>query len=445
MRVVPFRPWIILTFFTALFPIKTVSAFGLMQAYEAALNNDAVYRAAVHENEAGQQFKVIGRSSLLPVLSGSYSTNYVDGERTFAGQPTQHLTYRNETSVLQLRQPVVNFESFARYKQGLAQTSAADSQFLVRNQDLIVRLAAAYMDARFAEDQLALTSAQMSSYAEQRLTNERLFEKGEGTRTEMLETQARFDLAEAQVIESRDNLTNARNVLTSIVGEEVRLVNPLLEDFRVKPMLPTSFEEWKEIALEQNPEIVSQRHAVEVARQEINKQRAGHAPRIDLVASVNKSMSDNIIFFGVDTFTRSIGVQVNVPMYAGGIVNAMTSQAVSNHERAKAELESRTHQVLIELRRQFNLNLSSSRRIDALMTSVNSRNILLDATKKSVIGGTRNNIDILNAQQQFFEARLDLMQARYNYLLSYLRLRKAAGTVDIRDLQDVARYFVPPQ
>ena len=445
MRVVPFRPWIILTFFTALFPIKTVSAFGLMQAYEAALNNDAVYRAAVHENEAGQQFKVIGRSSLLPVLSGSYSTNYVDGERTFAGQPTQHLTYRNETSVLQLRQPVVNFESFARYKQGLAQTSAADSQFLVRNQDLIVRLAAAYMDARFAEDQLALTSAQMSSYAEQRLTNERLFEKGEGTRTEMLETQARFDLAEAQVIESRDNLTNARNVLTSIVGEEVRLVNPLLEDFRVKPMLPTSFEEWKEIALEQNPEIVSQRHAVEVARQEINKQRAGHAPRIDLVASVNKSMSDNIIFFGVDTFTRSVGVQVNVPMYAGGIVNAMTSQAVSNHERAKAELESRTHQVLIELRRQFNLNLSSSRRIDALMTSVNSRNILLDATKKSVIGGTRNNIDILNAQQQFFEARLDLMQARYNYLLSYLRLRKAAGTVDIRDLQDVARYFVPPQ
>ena len=445
MRVVPFRPWIILTFFTALFPIKTVSAFGLMQAYEAALNNDAVYRAAVHENEAGQQFKVIGRSSLLPVLSGSYSTNYVDGERTFAGQPTQHLTYRNETSVLQLRQPVVNFESFARYKQGLAQTSAADSQFLVRNQDLIVRLAAAYMDARFAEDQLALTSAQMSSYAEQRLTNERLFEKGEGTRTEMLETQARFDLAEAQVIESRDNLTNARNVLTSIVGEEVRLVNPLLEDFRVKPMLPTSFEEWKEIALEQNPEIVSQRHAVEVARQEINKQRAGHAPRIDLVASVNKSMSDNIIFFGVDTFTRSIGVQVNVPMYAGGIVNAMTSQAVSNHERAKAELESRTHQVLIELRRQFNLNLSSSRRIDALTTSVNSRNILLDATKKSVIGGTRNNIDILNAQQQFFEARLDLMQARYNYLLSYLRLRKAAGTVDIRDLQDVARYFVPPQ
>jgi outer membrane protein, protease secretion system len=444
MRVVPYRLWIILTFFTALLPIKTVSALGLMQAYEAALNNDALYQAAIHENDAGQQFKSIGRASLLPVLSGSYSTNYVDADRTFTGR-TDQLTYRNETALLQLRQPVINFESFARYKQGLAQTNAADAQFLVQNQDLIVRLAAAYMDARFAEDQLAITSSQMSSFAEQRLTNEHLFEKGEGTRTEMLETQARFDLAEAQVIEARDNLTNARNVLASIVGEEIRLVNPLLDDFRAKPMLPSSFEEWKEVALEQNPEIVSQRHAVEVARQEINKQRAGHAPRVDLVGAINKSMSDNVLFVGLDTFTRSIGVQVNVPIYAGGLVNAMTSQAVSNHERAKAQLESRTNQVLIELRRQFNLNLSSLRRIDALVSSVNSRSILLDATRKSAVGGTRTNVDILNAKQQFFEATLDLTQARYNYLLSYLRLRKAAGTVDVRDLQDVARYFVSRQ
>jgi outer membrane protein, protease secretion system len=444
MHVVPYRLWLILTLFTALLPIKTVSALGLMQAYEAALNNDALYQAAIHENDAGQQFKTIGRASLLPVLSGTYSTNYVDADRTFTGR-TDQLTYRNETAVLQLRQPVINFESFARYKQGVAQTSAADAQFVVQNQDLIVRLAAAYMDARFAEDQLAITSSQMSSFAEQRLTNEHLFEKGEGTRTEMLETQARFDLAEAQVIEARDNLTNARNVLASIVGEEIRLVNPLLDDFRAKPMLPSSFEEWKEVALEQNPEIVSQRHAVEVARQEINKQRAGHAPRVDLVGAINKSMSDNVLFVGLDTFTRSIGVQVNVPIYAGGLVNAMTSQAVSNHERAKAQLESRMNQVLIELRKQFNLNLSSLRRIDALVSSVNSRGILLEATRKSAVGGTRTNVDILNAKQQFFEATLDLTQARYNYLLSYLRLRKAAGTVDVRDLQDVARYFVSRQ
>ena len=136
---------------------------------------------------------------------------------------------------------------------------------------------------------------------------------------------------------------------------------------------------------------------------------------------------------------------MSVPLYSGGIVNAQTAQAVSNYEKAKSELESKTHQVIIELRKQFNLNLSSIRRIGALVTSVNSRSFLLEATQKSAIGGTRTNIDILNAQQQLFEAKLDLMQARYNYLLSYLRLRKAAGTVEITDLQDVARYFVSRQ
>src|SRR4051812_35916127 len=128
MCVVPYRLWIILIFFTALLPINTASALGLMQAYEAALNNDALYQAAIHENEAGQQFKTIGRASLLPVLSGSYSTNYVDADRTFNGL-TNHPTYRSESAILQLRQPVINFESFARYKQGMAQTSAADAQF----------------------------------------------------------------------------------------------------------------------------------------------------------------------------------------------------------------------------------------------------------------------------------------------------------------------------
>ncbi|MDQ3186841.1 MAG: TolC family protein, partial [Pseudomonadota bacterium] len=202
------------------------------------------------------------------------------------------------------------------------------------------------------------------------------------------------------------------------------------------------FDEWKAVALEQNPEIAAQRHAVEVARQEINKQRAGHAPRVDLVAAVTKTKSDNIIFFGVDTFTQSVGVQVSMPLYAGGSVSALTSQAVSNLEKAKAELESKTNQVLIELRRQYNLILSSARRIDALMKSVSSGSFLLDATQKSVKSGTRTNIDILNAQQQLFEAKLDLAQARYNYLLSYLRIRKAAGTVNISDLQDVESYFV---
>ncbi|SCY49256.1 TolC family outer membrane protein [Nitrosospira sp. Nsp13] len=445
MRVVSLRRWLVSTLsILALFQVNNVSALGLIEAYDAALMNDSAHRAAIHENEAGQQFKAVGRASLLPVLSGAYTTSENMGDVT-RDTITQHLTYRSENANIQLRQPVVNLEAFAKYKQGVAQTSLSDSKFITNNQDLIVRLVSAYAEARYAEDQLALTVSQLSALADQRLANDRMFEKGEGTRTEILETQTKFDLAEAQVLEARDSLTNARNVLAAIVGDEITALDPLLDDFRVKPMQPGSFDEWKIIALENNPEITTQRHAVEIARQEINKQRAGHAPRLDVIASVTKTKSDNIIFFGLDTFTRSIGVQVNMPLYAGGSVNALTSQAVSNHEKAKADLETKINQVLIELRKQFNLTLTSVRRIEALEKSVNSGTFLLDATQKSVKGGTRTNIDILNAQQQLFKAKLELTQARYSYLLGYLRLRRAAGTIDLSDLQDVAKYFIARQ
>lgn len=438
------RPAIFLLCIAALFQTGNAAAFGLLQAFDAALQNDPTYRAAIHENAAGQQFKVMGRSLLLPNMSMSYTTN--QNQQDFSqGSHTIFRQYASETEVVQLRQPLFNLESFARYRQGIAQTSQSDAKFSERSQELIVRIVGAYADAKNAEDQLALAVAQLNVYTEQRQMNNRMFEKGEGTKTDMLETQSRHDLAEAQVIEARDNLANMRNVLATISGMEVTALDSLSDDFRARPMHPASFDEWETIALEENPEIVAQRHTVEVARQEINRQRAGHAPRLDLIASVNRNKSDNPFFVGVDVLTRSIGLQVNVPLYSGGNVSAVTSQAVANHEKAKAELDAKINQVLIELRKQYNLALSSVLRIDALTKSVSSANFLVEAMQKSAKRGVRTNLDTLNAQQQLFTAKRDLAQARYTYLSSYLRLRKAAGTVGVGDLQDIASYFVASQ
>ena len=446
MSAIPFRRLMISTLsIVALFQTNNVSALGLLQAYEAALQNDPAYRAAFYENEAGQQYKALGRSSLLPSLSASYSTSKNQADITSKsafGENTTQRDYTSVTGAIQLRQPLVNLEGFARYYQGIAQTHYSDAQFSARSQELIVRLVSAYAEAKYAEDQLTLVSAQRDAYAEQRKVNDRRFEKGEGTKTDMLETQAKLDLAEAQLLEARDSLTNARNALAAIVGKEITALDSLSDDFRVKPMQPASFDEWKAIALEQNPEIVAQRHAVEAARQEINRHRAGHAPRLDLVASLNKSSSDTLNTFNQEANVRSIGVQLNIPLYSGGYVSAVTRQAVSNQEKAKADLETKTNQVLVELRKHYSLTLSSTLRIDALVKSVSSARLLVDATQQSVRGGVRINLDVLNAQQQLFAAQRDLALARYNYLLGYLRLRNAAGTVGISDLQNVASYFV---
>lgn len=422
------------------------SAIGLVQAYEAALQNDPTYRSAIHENEAGQQNRIMGRANLLPTVTMSLSRFENRAEITqsnvFGQRSTTDTDYPSKSGALQLRQPLLNMDGLARYRQSIAQTNYSDAVFSGRTKDLVVRLVGAYADAKFAEDQLALVMAQRDTLAEQKQVNERMFQKGEGTKTDMLETQARFDVAEAQVLEARNNVTTARNTLASIIGGEVTDLDGLSDDFRVMPMTPATFEEWKTIALENNAEIIAQRYGVETAEQEIAKQRAGHAPRVDLIASVTKSDSDTLSTRNQESTVRAVGVQVNIPLYSGGSVSAATSQAVSNHERAKSDLDAKTKQVLVELRKQYDQVISSAAKIDAMVKAVNSARSLVLATQQSVKGGVRINLDVLNAQQQVYAAQRDLAQARYNYLISFLRLRFAAGTLATEDLHTVAKYFV---
>jgi outer membrane protein, protease secretion system len=432
----------------ALLQAQHAAALGLVPAYEAALANDPVYRSAQRDNEAGQQFRELGRSNLLPNISASYSRNRNQADISTSssrGEVTERRNYSGLAATLQLRQPLYHPEGQARYRQGMAQTSASDAQFSSRSQDLIVRLVGLYTPAKYAEDQLAQAIAQRDAFAEQRQSNVRMFQRGEGTLTDVLETQAKYDLAEAQVLEARDNLINTRNALAAMVGQDIEKLDPLADDFRVRPMLPETFDAWKEIALANNPELLAQRYAVDIAREEINKNRAGHQPRLDLIASTGKNSSDTTNTFNQSSKVHTIGVQLNFPIYSGGAVTAATSQAVSNYDKAQADLDSKINTVVLELRKQYNLTLSSTLRIDAAAKALSSATLLVEATRKSVKGGQRTNLDVLNAQQQLFEAKRDLALARYNYLLGYLRLRYAAGTLSVADLNDIAGYFVAGQ
>ncbi len=447
MRRIPMKK-LLATAMIAAFVVQAApaSAIGLLQAYQAALANDPTYQSAIHENDAGQENQYLGRASLLPSASISYSrsNNRTDlTTRNSLGENTTQPAYTSKGAYLQVKQPVLNFDGIARYKQGIAQTNYSDAIFSNRKQDLVLRLVGAYVDAQYAEEQLNLMVAQRDALAEQKRVNERMFEKGESTKTDVLETQSKFDVAEAQLIEAQDAVTTARNTLSSLVGADVTSLDPLVSDFKVQILQPASFDEWRTIALEKNPEIDSLRYGVEAANQEINKQRAGHAPRVDLVATLSRTDSETLNTLNQDQKNRSIGVQVNIPLYSGGYVNAASRQAVASSERAKSDLDAKTNQVMVELRKQFSLVQSGVTRVDALVKSVKSAELLVDATRQSIKGGVRINLDLLNAQQQLFAARRDLAQARYNYLMSYLRLCNSAGTLGGDDLQLVASYFRP--
>lgn len=429
----------------ALLHAGSAHAISLMQAYQSALQNDPTYRAATQEYASGIESEVLGRSALLPSVSASYSSSRVEADVVYITNgietPSRELEYRSKSAVLQVRQPVFSLEAIARYHQGLSQTDYATAVFASRKQELILRLAGAYTEALFANTQLHLAEVQRDVYLEQRAVNNRLFEKGEGTKTDMLETEARLDLAEAQVLEAQDNVQTTLAALSAIVGQEVHAVDDVAADFRLAPDAAIRFDEWRDIALRQNPDIIAMQFAVASSREEINKARAGHTPRVDLVASYAKNNSDTLNTLNQDSKQKSIGFQINVPLYSGGAVSAGTRQAVAATEKAKADQQATTDKVLVELRKQHAVVVSSVARLRALDKAVASGAMLVTATEQSIKGGVRINLDLLNAQQQLYTSRRDQAQARYSYLLAMLKLRAAAGVLDADALREVAAYF----
>ncbi|WP_229476651.1 TolC family outer membrane protein [Massilia rubra] len=416
------------------------SAINLQQAYEQALQNDPTYRSAFYENQSGKENAILGRVGLLPNVQANYNASKNKADIQSALSLT-HPEYISRVSTIQLRQTLFNVDAYARYKQGKAQALLSDQVFGVRSQEVLIRVISAYFDALFADEQVALNTAQRDAYAEQSTVNERLLKHGEGTRTDVLEVQARLELSEANLIEAKDNQATSRNTLAGLIGGDPGNLVGLNDNFRALPLAPNNVQEWKTLALKENPELQAQTTALEVAKQEILKARAGHAPRLDFVASYSKNASETINTYNQDSTVRAIGIQLNVPLYSGGSVNATSRQAVAGLERARADLQGKTDKTLIEVSKQFSAVQSSIAKINALNRAVESSNLLIKATEQSIKGGVRINLDLLNAQQQLFTAKRDLAQARYNYMMSSLRLRAAAGTLDASDVSRTASYF----
>ncbi|ATB66137.1 TolC family outer membrane protein [Pseudomonas mosselii] len=430
-----------------LFTSLSAQALDLGDAYALALRNDPTWQGSIAEREAGLENLAIGRAGLLPRLSYRYNRARNDSEvtqRSQFGDVTTQRDYRSYSSTLTLEQPLFDYAAWSDYRRGVAQAALADERYRGRGQELMVRLFGAYSEALFANEQIALAQAQRRTYAEQLTLNERLLKGGEGTRTDVLETRARYELAQAQEIEAGDNLDAALHALQAIIGEPVAVEDlaPMTADFRVHPLTPTRFERWRDLAVAHNAELASQRHGLEVAEQNIERQRAGHLPSLSAYASKGISSSSSESSYNQRYDTDSIGVQLSVPLYAGGGVQASVRQARAQRDAAGFELDAQLNDTLTQLRRQFNLCASGTAKIRAYDLAVKAASALVQATRKSVRGGERVNLDVLDAEQQLFSARRDLAQARHEYLRAWLQLRYLAGVLEAGDLNALSRYFL---
>lgn len=440
---------------TLLFAISApVHSIGILDAYSLALEKDPTFRAAIKEKEAGDENENIGRAGLLPKVSGNYQNSprnwqtqkYPSGD-IFGNvsEVTQRRQYRSYSSSITLTQPLFDYEAYARYKAGVAQTLMSDERYRSKFLDLAVRVISAYVEVAYSKDQIALASAQKAAYKEQLALNDRLMGAGEGTITDVSETQARYSLAEAQEIEARDALDAAQRELETIIGvplnqlDELQTLRP--GKFQVAPLIPSRFEEWQKIALENNPTLAASRHGVDAAKYEVERNRAGFMPQVQLYAShsENDSSSDNTV--NQKYRTDSIGVQVSVPIYAGGGVSASTRQAAARYGQAMFEMDAQTGSTLNDLRKQFNLCISSRAKLAAYELAVKSATTQVTATRQSVLAGQRVNVDVLNAEQQLYSAQKDLASAKYTYIKAWITLLSDSGTLDEHDVKRVAQYF----
>lgn len=438
----------------ALMMSAPVYSLGILDAYSLALEKDPLFQAAIKEKEAGNENENIGRAGLLPKVS----LNYQNAPRNWQTQKyqssdifgnvsdvTKRQQYRSYAGSVTLTQSIFDYEAYAKYKSGVAQSLMADEKYRGKYLDLAVRVISAYVGVAYAKDQIALAQAQKDAYKEQLALNDRLVSAGEGTITDVAETQARYSLAEAQLIEARDVLDAAQRELEVIIGIPLDQLDDLQTlrkgKFQVSPLPYTQFVDWEKVAMERNPQLAASRHGVDAARYDVERNRSGFMPQVQLYAShsENDSSSDNTV--NQKYRTDSIGVQVTMPIYSGGGVAASTRQAAARYGQAKYELDAQVGDVINDLRKQFNLCISSQAKLLAYDFAVKSATTQVEATRKSVLAGQRVNVDVLNAEQQLYGAQRDLAEAKYTYIKAWISLLSDSGTLNEKNISHVASYF----
>jgi len=421
---------------------------GFSAAFDAALANDAEYRASRFELQAREQAVPIARASLLPTLGATYSESRVRGERESLnglGQEfNQQLDYRNPVAALQLRAPLLNLEAVHRYQSARSQVDGARSVFVARGQELLDRLGTTYVQRLFAEEVVALAQAQVDAYKGQSAMAERRFVGGEGTRTEMAEAAASLAFARAQLVEAQDQRDVAQRSLARITGLEATPLRGLAEDTRALPMPYTDVNEWIEVGYNQNPSIQARRHTLDSARYEVDRNRAGHFPRVDVIASAVSSQNESISTLNQQVRQYSAGIQVSIPIFSGGGVDASVSQALSEAARVEAQLEGDQKLLAVDIRRQYQATQTGRAKIEALKDAVAASAVALEGAERGLAAGVRTTVDVLDATRRLFVARRDFVQARYEVLLARLRLQALAGLPLADVVQDIDRHLTAP-
>lgn len=423
-------------------------ALDLSQAYQAAMAQDASLRAARAATAARSERIPQTRAQMLPNLSASASRNRNALESTepnFLGTAvTTSRNYSSSSMALSLRQPLFRKYQMADYRQAQAQVEDANAILEREIQNVGVRVSGAYFEALLTADQLALALAQKVAYTSQLDAAKKRFAAGSGTRTDIDEAQAAVDLNVAHELEARQNVDFTRRQLQTLVNQPIDSLATLdAAKLVLSPPVPNRLEDWTERAEADSPEIRSLKAQIEAARREVEKAEAGHYPTLDAIAQVSRNESDTVTSVNTRYTNKSIGLQLNVPLYAGGYVNSTVRQALADQERAEQALEALRRDLGVRVHKEFRGVTEGVLQVRALEQAVRSTEQVTLSNRRSFAAGSRTLNDVLNAEQQMVSAQRDLAQARYAYLISRVRLQALSGAPRSEAIDEVNAWLKP--
>lgn len=427
----------------------------LSDIYQAAVENDPMMRAAEAEFRSQSESKNMARGALLPQLQLDAMVGYADRENTTTFKESTPISPNSKSKAkpamqasITLTQQLINIGAWYNFKSGKELSKQAELQFIDNQQDLISRTVTAYFDVLRAQSNLESSVAEEKAMKQQLDQMQQRFDVGLVAITDVNEAQAAYDMANVGLIANQGRLQIAYQALSILTGSQHDSINNLADNYPIVSPEPADMQEWVNLALQNNPSLKLAESGVTAAEYQAKAAKANHYPVLALQAKALKSHNKvEGQSFGQDidkqeTEEYSIGIGLSMPLYSGGAVGAKRRQAYAQYDMAREQTVGAERMVTQQTRSQFIAALTTMQTVAARKQAIVSTKSALDAIQAGYNVGTRNIVDVLNAQRNVFAAERDYANARYDYITSMIDLKKSAGTLSPEDIHGLNEWIV---
>lgn len=426
---------------------KPTVKVGLLSVYYDAVDNNSDLAAAKAQYEVKQEVVPQAKAGLLPQISGS--ADYKN-TRTALDQPPNTLRRNSYEYGISLTQPIFRVDRWFQLQAAYAKDEQAKLSLAVTEQQLILQTAQVYFSILQAQDDLAATRAEEQAYKRQATEALERFKLGLADKTNYLQAQSAYDMSRATRVTAEKSVQDAFQALTTLTDRHYEAVKGIQHTLPITAPIPNNAQAWVDKAVAQNISLKAGFYGVAAAEETVKQRKSGHAPTVDFIASYKRGDNDAFNFtntattaarYGANVSQSSVGVELQIPIYSGGLTSSQAREARSALMMSEHEQESLRRKVVqntTDYHRAINADIEQ---IKALRETIVSSLSAVDATKIGFQAGTNDIVDVLDAQRRLYDAVRNYNNARYSYILDVLRLKQVVGTLNPGDLQALDKFL----